>query len=84
MNATAEARPGSVEERAAARFRQWVHELFSSLVAQLDVGSPELVKQLVVLYDGATTTAQMDRTPQAASTARRIAAMLLSTVATTK
>jgi AcrR family transcriptional regulator len=84
MNATAEARPGSVEERAAARFRQWVHDLFSDLVAQLDTGSPELVAQLVVLYDGATTTAQMDRIPQAASTARRIAAMLLSDAAATR
>jgi AcrR family transcriptional regulator len=82
MNATAEARPGSVEERAAARFRQWLHGLFTRLVAQLDVDSPELVTQLVVLYDGATTTAQMDRAPQAASSARRIAAMVLSAAAT--
>ena len=60
LNATAEARPDSVESRAAERFRGWVHELFQGLVKDLGASDPErLVRQLVVLYDGATTTAQI-------------------------
>ena len=82
VNATAEARPDSVEARAATEFRGWVHELFRGLVAGVPARRPdELVEQLVVLYDGATTTAQMDHTAASAEVARRIAATVIGSAA---
>jgi AcrR family transcriptional regulator len=79
MNAVAEAAPGGPELAAAANFRSWVHELFGSLAAQLAVEDPsELADQLVVLYDGAVTAAQMDAAPRAAATAKKLAAMAMA------
>jgi AcrR family transcriptional regulator len=84
MNAAAEARPDSVEMRAAERFRSWIHELFGSLAEQFGASDPKrLAQQLVVLYDGATTTAQMDRTAQSALLAREMAGLLLASVRVT-
>lgn len=79
MNATAEARPDSVEMQVAGRFRAWVHGLFQQLATDLGVDHPDrLAQQLVVLYDGATTMAQMDGMPSAAETAREMARMLVA------
>jgi AcrR family transcriptional regulator len=78
LNATAEARPDSVEKQAADRFRTWVHALFGRLAAETDAADPGLLaRRLVVLYDGATTTAQMDGTADAAAIARDMAELLL-------
>ena len=62
--------------RSASRdFRTWLHELFSSLCAQLDVEKPEeLSEQLVFLYDGANISAQLDKHPTAGVLARTAAA----------
>lgn len=79
MNATAEAKEGSPEDLAATKFRTWVHELFLDLAS--DAGAKDardLADQLVVLYDGATTTSQMDKTAKPAATARRMASLVLS------
>ncbi|WP_431279214.1 hypothetical protein [Leifsonia poae] len=79
MNATAEARPDSVEMQAAGRFRSWVHGLFLDLATQFGAADPAtLARQLVVLYDGATTTSQMDHTAGAAKTARDLAQLILN------
>jgi AcrR family transcriptional regulator len=79
MNAVAEADPDGPEVAAAANFRAWVHDLFGSLVAQLQVADPaELADQLVVLYDGAVTAAQMDSAPRAAITAKKLATMAIA------
>jgi AcrR family transcriptional regulator len=81
VNAVAEARPDSVETQAAERFREWVHTLFGTLAREL--GGPDadrLARQLVVLYDGATTTAQMDGTSEPAVTAKDMARVLLASV----
>jgi AcrR family transcriptional regulator len=78
MNAVAEAQPGSAEVLAAGHFRAWVHELFAGLVDALDVENKvELGKQLIVLYDGAVASAQMDATAEPAKTARHLAEMLM-------
>jgi AcrR family transcriptional regulator len=78
MNATAEAGPDSVEAHAATAFRGWVHNLFLDLATDTDAGDPEqLAQTLVLLYDGAVATAQMDKAPEAARTARRIAELIL-------
>jgi AcrR family transcriptional regulator len=82
INAAAEAPPGSAEDSATHDFRTWLHELFSTLCAQLGVQDPnELSEQLVFLYDGANISAQMDRNRTAASTARAAADALLRTSA---
>jgi AcrR family transcriptional regulator len=78
MNATAEAAPDSVEAHAATTFRAWVHNLFLDLATDTDAGDPEqLAQTLVLLYDGAVATAQMDKAPEAARTARRTAELIL-------
>jgi AcrR family transcriptional regulator len=78
MNATAEAAPYSVEAHAATAFRAWVHNLFLDLASDADAADPkQLAKTLVLLYDGAIATAQMDKAPEAARTARRTAELIL-------
>lgn len=76
MNAVAEAPTDGPEIKAAATYRSWLHELFGDLVAALNVRHPqELTDQLIVLYDGAVTAAQMDKSPHSAATARTLASM---------
>jgi AcrR family transcriptional regulator len=78
MNATAEAAPDSVEAQAATTFRAWVHKLFLDLATDGDTDDPkQLAETLVLLYDGAVATAQMDKAPEAARTARRTAELVL-------
>ena len=82
MNATAEAKAGSPEDLAASTFRAWVHTLFLDLAQAAGAeDAQDLADQLVVLYDGATTTSQMDKTVKPASTARRMAALVLGATA---
>jgi AcrR family transcriptional regulator len=78
MNATAEGAPDSVEAHAATTFRAWVHTLFLDLATHTGADNPkQLAEALVLLYDGAVATAQMDKTPEAARTARRTAELIL-------
>jgi AcrR family transcriptional regulator len=78
VNATAEAAPDSVEAQAAVTFRAWVHDLFLDLATQTGApDSKQLADTLVLLYDGAVATAQMDHTPTPASTARATAELVL-------
>jgi AcrR family transcriptional regulator len=85
MNAAAEAAPDSAEDQAAIVFRAWVHNLFLNLATATDVADPQqLADTLVLLYDGAVTTAQMDKTPQPAHTARRTAELILDNAGTRK
>jgi AcrR family transcriptional regulator len=82
LNAAAEAAPGSAEEVATKDFRTWLHELFGVLVA--DAGYPDpakLAAQLVMLYDGANISAQLDSNPAVAFAARDAAADLLDRTA---
>lgn len=77
-NAVAEAQPGSPEMQAAATFRDWVHDLFTGLVDKLEIDDKvELTKQLIILYDGAVATAQMDSTAEPARTARNLAQRII-------
>jgi AcrR family transcriptional regulator len=78
MNAMGEAAPDSVEAQAATAFRSWVRTLFLGLATDAGAADPkQLAQTLVVLYDGAVATAQMDRAPEAAQTARRTADLVL-------
>ena len=79
VNATAEAAPDSVEVQAASVFRAWVHDLFLDLATDAGAKDPkQLAQPLVLLYDGAVATAQMDHTPTPASTARQTAELVLN------
>jgi AcrR family transcriptional regulator len=83
MNATAEAAPDSVEAHAATTFRAWVRNLFLDLATDVDARDPrQLAETLVLLYDGAVATAQMDKAPEAARTARRTAELILDNAST--
>jgi hypothetical protein len=58
--------------------RQWTRELLSGLAKEAGAANPEaLAKQLVLLYDGAAASAQMDRDSAAAAAAAKAAAALL-------
>jgi len=78
MNASAEARPGSAAEAVSQESRTWTRDLFRDLAQETGADDPErLAAQLVLLYDGATVGARMDRNPGAAAVAREIAATLI-------
>jgi AcrR family transcriptional regulator len=78
VNASAEARPGSLIEKASDEARAWVTELLTELAAQVGVAEPErLARQLALLYHGATLSARMDRDLSAAATSRAAAVTLL-------
>ena len=82
INAAAEAPDGSVEALAAKDFRSWLHGLFAALVAEAGYrDTDKLTAQLVVLYDGANISAQLDHNPAAAGAARDAAAGVLSLAA---
>ena len=78
VNAVAEAPTDGPEMVAAANFRAWLHMLFGNLTVQLPVQNPqELADQLVIIYDGAVASAQMDKSPVAAATAKTLAAIVV-------
>ncbi|MBS2963156.1 TetR/AcrR family transcriptional regulator [Actinocrinis puniceicyclus] len=79
VNAAAEARPGSPIETAVDGYRGWMRELLTQLAREAGAADPELLAwQLHLLYDGASVSARMDHTPQAASPARAAAEALIS------
>jgi len=83
LNASAETQPGSAAEQVCAASRAWVRSLFVELAGQLDAANADaLGRQLVMLYDGATVAAQLDKDPSAAAQARAAAAALMESVMT--
>jgi AcrR family transcriptional regulator len=59
--------------------RGWLRELFTQLAREAGArNAPALAQQLVLLYDGAVTAAQMDGNVEAATTARSLAAQLVA------
>jgi AcrR family transcriptional regulator len=82
INAAAEAAPGSAGDLATKDFRAWLHELFGALVEEAGVDNPgRLAAQLILLYDGANISAQMERDPAVALAARDAAASLMDLAA---
>jgi AcrR family transcriptional regulator len=80
-NASAEsvAEGGAVEQVSNAN-RAWTRGLFTELARDADVADPAaLADQLMILYDGASVGARMDKQVGAASLARIVAAQLLDT-----
>jgi AcrR family transcriptional regulator len=78
-NASAESPSGGAVEAASDASRAWTRSLFASLARDAGVADPDaLAAQLVVLYDGATMGARMDRDPGAAEAARTVAAAIIA------
>jgi AcrR family transcriptional regulator len=79
VNATAEAPVGESQELATNEYRDWVRRSFLELAANTGVADAEaLADALIVLYDGALTTASTtEPAPAAAMTAKRIARLTL-------
>jgi len=76
--ANAEAKPGSPVQSVCEDSRQWIRQLFSDLARDAGANEPDaLGRQLVMIYDGASVSAHMDREPGAAVVARAAAAALL-------
>ncbi len=78
-NAMAESLPDSAERIAGKTFRAWLHQTFSDLVAALNIADPEaLTARLIVLYDGANGTAQLDGSSEPARLAGSMAALVMT------
>jgi len=79
VNASAEGARGETRVReVCADSRAWMRDLLIDLARDAGVADPDQVgRQLVLLYDGATVAASMDRDPSAAGRARAAAELLL-------
>ncbi len=78
LRASAEAMPGSGIRSVCDDSRAWLRTLFTELAREAGAARPAaLAKQLVLLYDGASVSAQMDGDPKAAATARAMASLML-------
>ena len=78
LNVQAQSPLGGTIQEICDEARGWLHALFRDLVMELGVEDPDpLVHQLVMLYDGATVAATMDRNLEAAGIARELATLLV-------
>ena len=78
LRATAEMPADAIGRQVCRDARHWTRELLSRLAKEAGAANPEaLAKQLVLLYDGAAASAQMDRDSAAAAAAAKAAAALL-------
>jgi len=83
LNASAEAQPGSAAEQVCETSRAWVQALFVEMAERLNASDAHaLGRQLVMLYDGATVAAQLDKDPSVAADARTAAAALIEMMTT--
>jgi AcrR family transcriptional regulator len=77
-NASAESPADGVVQEVCDDYRSWTRGLFTDLARDAGAKDPQaLAAQLVILYDGSSVGARMDRTPAAATTSRAVAAALL-------
>lgn len=78
INASSEARPSSPIVEASDAYRGWIRGLFTQLARDAGAAEPELLgRQLLLIYDGASVSARMDRDPTAAAAARALAEGLM-------
>jgi AcrR family transcriptional regulator len=81
QRAGAEAGAGSTIKGACDDSRAWMRAQFTELAREAGAHDPDsLSRQLVILYDGATTTAHVDRDLDAPKAARALAEELLTRV----
>jgi AcrR family transcriptional regulator len=78
LNASAEAPAGGTITSVCDMSRAWMRSLFTDLAGQAGAAEPEhLAVQLLLLYDGASASAQLDRDPAVAEDARAAAEVLV-------
>jgi hypothetical protein len=72
--------PGHPASKAGSEHRQWILELFRSLVVEAKIRqSDRVAAQLALLYDSAMVGTQMNRSPSAAFHAREVARIVVET-----
>src|SRR5882672_1682478 len=77
VRASAEMGPESSGREVCDGARKWTRNLFADLARQAGATKPDLLAhQLVLLYDGASVSAQMDGDARAATVARTVATQL--------
>jgi AcrR family transcriptional regulator len=78
LRASAEARSNSSVRGVCDDSRKWLRTLLRDLAKESGAADPEqLAQQLVLLYDGVSVSAQMDRNVGAAAAARAVAEKML-------
>jgi len=78
LRATAEMPADASGRQVCLDARRWTRELLVRLGREAGASNPEgLGTQLLLLYDGAAASAQMDRDPAGASAAKAAAALLI-------
>ena len=78
LRATAEMAADASGREVCRNARRWTRELLSGLAKEAGASNPDVLgKQLVLLYDGAAASAQMDRDPAAAAEAKAAAVLLI-------
>jgi AcrR family transcriptional regulator len=76
--ASAELKPGCAGRQVIEEARAWTLDLFTGLAKEAGAVHPDrLARQLVLLYDGSMTAAQIDHNPDGAAMAKAMAAQLL-------
>ena len=78
LRATAEMPDEAIGRQVCRDARRWTSDLLSRLGKEAGAANPEaLAKQLLLLYDGAAASAQMDGDSGAAAAAKMAAALLI-------
>jgi len=78
VKADAQAKADSSVRAVLDESRAWMRDLFATLAREAGASDPQaLALQLVILYDGAIVSVQMDHDPAAVAAARAMAASLL-------
>jgi AcrR family transcriptional regulator len=78
LRATAEMPDEAIGRRVCADARRWTRQLLSRLGKEAGAANPDtLARQLLLLYDGAAASAQMDGDSGAAAAAKAAAALLI-------
>ena len=76
MNASAESAPGSAAVQASDEYREWFRAVFRDLGAQAGAKDPDdLARRLQLIYDGAASSARMDRNTAVFVQARELAGL---------
>jgi len=79
VNASGDAPDDGTVREVSTIHRDWVRGLFRELATDARLREADaLARQLLLLYDGASIAAQLDRDPAAAASARRAAAALIA------
>jgi len=79
VNASGDAPDDGTVREISSIHRDWVRDFFRELATDAGLRDTDaLARQLLLLYDGASIAAQLDRDPDAAATARRAASALVA------